>query len=239
MGKVGSTSLKACLSQTWPGLTVQTHNILTDIEPVLSRPRRAFEFNQIERKEGVRLVYDKVIRNGGPTFIISPFREPIGRNISAFFQNFERYTGVKHRASTFSIDELIDIFLRTNHHEIPVTWFDEHFKPIFALDVYDYKFPSNGVQAIEHKNTKVLLMQCELPNSTKEAAVREFLNLPSFTLSDSNIGSEKEYAETYRSFREAFIAPDWYIRDMYETRFFTHFYDEIHRHNCIKKWKKI
>jgi hypothetical protein len=221
MGKVGSTSLHGSLRPLWPGLTIHTHNIAKDIE---------------RNKKGIRLVYDRVIQKGGPLFVISPVREPIARNISDFFQNFELYTGVNYNESTFSIEELIELFLRKSYHNGPGAWHDTHFKPIFGIDVYDYEFPPNGVQVIHHNNTKLLVMRSELPDCVKESVVRDFLNLPIFSLANRNVASDKEYSEAYRKFKEAFSPPNWYIQKMYESRFFKHFYGEKQKEKLIRKW---
>jgi hypothetical protein len=221
MGKVGSSSLKASLTPSWPGLTIHVHSIKKELE---------------RRRREVTLVYERVIRNGGPLFVISPVREPIGRNVSLFFQNFERHTGIKYNESAFSIEELIRIFLQKSNHDGPAAWHDSCFKPILGIDVYDYEFPSSGIQVITHRNTRLLLMRCELPDSVKEPAVREFLNLPTLSLLNKNVADEKDYAETYKKFKEAFIAPDWYIHKMYESRFFNHFYGESQKNSLIKRW---
>jgi hypothetical protein len=219
MGKVGSSSLKKSIAPCWPGLTIHTHNIARDKED----------------RADVKLVYDAVIRKGGPALIISPVREPIGRTISGFFENFERNTGVKYLDSTLCTDELIRIFLQRFSHEGPLTWFERQFTPVFNLDVYDYDFPAAGIQVIEQKNIKILLMRCELPDFTKASAVKSFLDLPSFSLENRNIGSAKEYAETYEQFKRAFVPPDWFVTKMYDSRFFNHFY-AAERDRWMRRW---
>jgi hypothetical protein len=221
MGKVGSSSLKTSLASIWPGLTLHAHNLMTENERI-----------------SVRLLLETVISKARPMFVISPVREPIGRNVSAFFQNFERDTGLKYQDSTFSIEELIGIFLKKHNHPVPLTWFDTRLKPVFDIDVYDYQFPARGIQVINDKNVKLLLMRCELPDSAKESAVRSFLNLPRFKLSTSNVGLRKPYAETYQRFVERFIPPPWYMTEMYDSRFFYHFYDKAQRDRWVKQWTR-
>jgi Putative capsular polysaccharide synthesis protein len=223
MGKVGSTSLRDSLSPIWPGLTVHTHNFPLDMK---------------RNKKGLRLLYNEVIRRGGPLFVISPVREPIARMVSTFFKGFERHTGVEYSKSRFSIDELTRIFLQNTDHGRPIVWYDRFFKPTLGIDVYDHEFPSRGIQVIHHKNTRVLLMRSELPDSVKESAVRDFLDLTAFSLSNRNVGSQQPYAETYRKFLDEFIAPDWYIQRMYESRFFNHFYGEAFKNSLIEKWTR-
>jgi Putative capsular polysaccharide synthesis protein len=219
MGKVGSLSLMKSLAASWPGLTIHTHAILRDKE----------------RDDKVNYVYRKVIRQGAPVFVISPVREPIGRNISAFFQNFERDVGLKYAESQFSIEDLIRIFLHHYDHDVPLRWFDKNFKPLFGMDVFQHDFPSHGVQALEHKNTKLLLMRCELPDGVKESFVKGFLNLPAFRLQSSNAGAEKDYGSMYKRFKEAFTPPDWYLSKMYESRYFNHFY-QSQKNAWIERW---
>jgi hypothetical protein len=221
MGKVGSSSLANSLSACWPGLTVHTHSILKDEGD----------------REDVRLVCEEVIRRNAPLFIISPVREPIGRNISAFFQRFERYVGLKFSESKFSVEELIDIFLQRYEHGVPLRWFDKNLRPIFGIDVFEHAFPADGVQILEHENTKLLLMRCEVPDKVKVSTVRRFLGLPGFRLISRNIGAEKDYGATYKAFTQAFSPPESYLRDMYESRFFDHFYGSS-KSEWIKKWTR-
>jgi hypothetical protein len=82
-----------------------------------------------------------------------------------------------------------------------------------------------------------LLLRCELPDALKESAVKNFLNLSRFRLDRRNIGAQKDYGEAYKSFRNAFIPPDWYLERMYESRFFNHFYG-AQKNDWLKKWRR-
>jgi Putative capsular polysaccharide synthesis protein len=221
MGRVGSVSIRDSLSPIWPGLTVHTHNVRRDIK---------------RDKKGLSFIYNKVIRRGRPLFVISPVREPIAHMVSTFFKGFERYTGVEYSKSRFSIEELTRIFLEKTEHGRPLAWYDGYFKPTLGIDVYDHEFSSSGIQIIHHKNTRVLLLRSELLDCVKESAVRDFLGLTAFSLSNRNVSSQKPYAETYSKFIDEFVAPDWYIQRMYETRFFNHFYGEAFKNRLIEKW---
>lgn len=219
MGKVGSMSLKDSLEQLWPGLIVHTH------------------YFERERKD-IEAICDYYINNNKKIYVISPVREPIARNISAFFQNFKRDTGVEYRESTFSIEELITIFLDSYDHDIPLFWFDKYMKPNLGIDVYRYVFPQHGVRVIETNNVKLLIMRCELPDKTKEVAIRKFLSLPDFLITRKNVGAEKEYSATYSLFKETFVPPDWYIDRIYNSKYFNHFYAREKRKALIESWTK-
>jgi hypothetical protein len=221
MGRVGSVSLRDSLTPIWPSLTVHTHNVRRDIA---------------RNKPGLSFIYNKVIRRGRPLFVISPVREPIAHLVYTFFKGFERYTGLEYSNSRFSIEELTRIFLEKTEHDRPLAWYDRYFKRTLGIDVYDHEFSSRGFQIIHHNNTRVLLMRSELPDRVKESAMREFLGLTAFSLSNKNVSWQKPYAETYRKFLDEFIAPDWYIQQMYESRFFKHFYGEAFKNGLIEKW---
>ena len=208
-GKVGSSSLLDSLTPQWPGLVIHTHS-LKEYE---NEPEQMTVAREILQRSNERM------------FIISTVRDPIGRNISAFFQNFERETGVSDKqAHNISVHRLIELFLEKFPHDTPLNWFNDHFKNSTGIDIFDYGFSSLGVQTIRRGNVDLLLMLSELPDWLKETAVKQFLGLDQFRLMTTNVGSNKRYAETYRKFLQTFIAPDWYVQKMYGSRFFRHFY---------------
>lgn len=208
-GKVGSSSLLDSLTPQWPGLVIHTHSLKKhENEP-----------------EQITAAREALQRSNQRMFIITTVREPIGRNISAFFQNFERETGVSDKqAHSISIDRLIEFFLTRFPHDTPLNWFEDHFKNATGIDIFDYPFPSLGIQTIRHGNIDLLLMQSELPDWLKETAVKRLLGLDQFRITATNVSGNKRYAETYREFLQTFVAPDWYVQKMYGSRLFRHFY---------------
>jgi hypothetical protein len=208
-GKVGSTSIQDSLLTRWPGLVVHAHTIKErDGEPAQ-----------------VKAVREVLQRAEERIFVITTVRDPIARNISAFFQNFERETGSSDKdAHRFSVQSLIDIFLQKFPHDTPLTWFDNHLKVSTGIDVFEYDFPPVGVQMIRRGNVDLLLMQSEVPDWLKESAIEQVLGLDQFRLKAENVGEKKCYAKTYRDFLRAFVAPDWYVQKMYGSGLFEHFY---------------
>ena len=75
MGKVGSSSVTNSLLRHYSGIVLQAHY-----------------FNSNHKDWRVGRLYRWVIEEDNPLRIISLTREPIGRNVSAFFQNFEKHT---------------------------------------------------------------------------------------------------------------------------------------------------
>jgi hypothetical protein len=208
-GKVGSSSILDSLLPQWPGLVIHAHTLQRrDDEPA-----------------EITVARDILQRANERIFVITTVREPIARNISAFFQNFERETGISEKqAHTISIQELIAVFLKKYPHNTPLRWFDENFKNFTGIDVFEHDFPKLGIRIIRHQNIDLLLMLSEVPDWLKELAIKQLLSLDQFRLKTTNVGDNKRYAETYRQFLQAFTAPDWYMQQMYGSRFFLHFY---------------
>lgn len=221
-GKVGSSSLYDSLEPMWPGVVVHAHS-LTERE---NEPAEIALARDVLREKKERV------------FIISAVREPIGRNISAFFQNFERETGIpENRSHTVPIHRLISTFLHSFPHELPLTWFDQHLKGPTGIDIFDYEFPKLGIQIIREGNIDLLLMLSEIPDWLKEIAVKRLLNLDDFRIRSANVSTQKPYAGTYRKFLQNFIAPDWYLEKMYGSRLFQHFYSQ-HQADLTALWTR-
>jgi hypothetical protein len=221
-GKVGSSSLLDSLAPQWPGLVVHAHTLKKrENEPEHMAVARKF---LSEKKD--------------PVFVITLVRDPIGRNISAFFQNFERETGVSERqCHTLPIEHLIEVFLSKFPHDFPLNWFNEHLKEATGIDVFEHEFPKSGVQIIRRGNVNLLVMVSEIPDWMKEAAVKQFLALDEFRLRSANVGSKKRYAATYRQFLQSFVAPNWYVQRMYGSQFFQHFYSP-RKEALVAQWTR-
>ena len=103
MGKVASASLYRALSQVYSRVVLHTHS-----------------FGPNDESWKVRKVYEHCVLKSEPLKIISPIREPFSRNLSAFFQNYKRYTGVSFRKSEHSLSEIQVLFLNNYNHRIPL-----------------------------------------------------------------------------------------------------------------------
>lgn len=216
MGKVGSTSIEHSLKASVPNLCLHTHTLAET--PV------------------AREILANYALRGRPLYVISLVREPIGRNISSFFQNFEREVGTPFEEANMSTPDLIDRFLYRFPHETPLLWFQRNIERWLDIDVYAHSFPDSGIQFIEHGNTRLLLMRLTAPDEQKQDAIAELLGLDHFTITRSNVGAEKPYATAYSAFRDAFSAPEWMIRRLYDSTYFGHFYDDQEKARLIQKW---
>ena len=221
MGKVGSSSVTRSLSRQYSGVVLQAHY-----------------FNSNHRDWRVRRLYRWVMQGVNPLNVISLTREPIGRNISAFFQNFEKHTGVPYHQANFSLEELKTIFLSRFADGRPLQWFDKNIKANFGIDVYVNSFPEGGFATYCNKNIRLLVMRSELNDKTKIKAIRNFLNLDEFQLVNRNISAQKIYASTYKEFKRNVKLPSNYVDRICKSKFFNYFYEQDVIHGVRKKWSE-
>ena len=221
MGKVGSTSIYHSLSKLYPGVVLHAHDFSSQHEDW--RVRRLYRW----ARAGERSLN-----------LISLIREPIGRNVSAFFENFLRDTGIPYEQANFSLDELRRIFLANYRHEIPLDWFDKHIRRNFGIDVYATPFPECGYATYAQGKVRLLVLRSEVNDRQKTEVIKEFLGLPEFEIFNRNVGEDKLYAETYRQFKEKVKLPRDYVTKLCESRYFTHFYSRDVIDQMRRRWSE-
>ncbi len=192
-------------------------------------------------------------RNKHKWSVITMVREPIGRNVSSFFQNLELGLGYDYRSRLQSegkeavvadvrrlFDEnYLDGRAIERIDSSPLTWFDSELKPIFGLDVFASQFPTRkGYQIYETERARVLLIRLEDLDRSHAEALKEFLQIDEFALVRVNLGEAKEYSELYRAFLRDLTLPAEYIDELYESRYSRHFYTDREIEIFRGRWKK-
>ena len=191
-------------------------------------------------------------RLGLPIKIICPIREPIARDVSAFF-NF--YCKV-HLPSfpTTDLQELEELFLKdsreksanpsrplsylVSEHEFALNWFDEHFKPLMRIDVYKQPFPIDRKWQIYRRGfTRVLVYRIDLTRSEQTKLISRFLGIQLDEIGSENASKNKEYYEFYSRFHESVKLPEQYIRRMHDSRFAKHFWSPAELKAAADKWR--
>jgi hypothetical protein len=221
MGKVASTSIYHSLSRLYPGVVLHAH-----------------DFSAAHEDWRIRRLYRSVLSRKRPLNIISLIREPIGRNVSAFFENFLRDTRVPYENANFSLDELRDIFLTNYKHAIPLDWFDRHIRRDFGIDVYATPFPEVGFDTYIQGNVRLLVLRSEMNDPQKIEVIKDFLGLSEFQIFNMNVAEDKLYAETYRRFKENVKLPRDYVAKLCESRYFIHFYSRDMIEKIKERWSE-
>lgn len=221
MGKVASQSIHEPLRDAYPGEVIHGHVFSPD-------------YPQGEVKELYRYWEQRNRRLKMP--LISLTREPVGRNVSAFFQNFETYTGMPVEAWTRPVEDLLEVFLQEFPHHIPEIWFDRSIKQNFGVDVFSVPFPAEGTCVIPHAWNPLLVIRMEADDEVKTHAVREFLQVPGFSTIRRNQSAGKEYGSLYEAFRKGVKLPGTYVEQQTSTRYFRHFYGDEVRKQLFSRW---
>jgi hypothetical protein len=137
----------------------------------------------------------------------------------------------------FSVDELAKIFISDYPHSIPLTWFDMEMKNSLNIDVYDYDFPKKeGYLYLAKESLELLIMKCEIPDSTKEHVLSDFLNINNFSLKRNNTAQNKDYYKVYQKFIKRINLPRSYIDMMCDSKYMNHFYEYSEIAETRSKW---
>lgn len=222
MGKVGSTSIAKALYDV-KGISVFTTHFMNDP----AHPRS-------------QALYKHLIKPKPPLKIISLVRDPISKNVSSFFQNYEKNTGRKYAEGDLSMAEVNDLFFnRYQHHRSPLTWFDNYIERYTGIDVFAQPFsPETKSAQYKHDSFELLLMRCDLEDEKKAQNVESFLGLESgsFKIVSQNVGDSKDYSKLYREFKSQVQFPAEYLDEMTQSKYFRHFYSPEEIKSLTEKW---
>ena len=200
-------------------------------------------------------------RLGLPLKIICPIREPIARDVSAFF-HFYRDAAPRLFKNT-NLGEIEKMFLAysgqiepTDHfkallyrrpilandpivqHQFGLEWFDKQLRPLTRIDVYKQPFPIDRKWQIYRRGfTRVLLYRIDLKRSEQTKLISRFLGIKLGEIGLENDGKNKDYAELYSRFRESVKLPEQYIRQMHDSRFAQHFWSPQELKAAADKWR--
>ncbi len=240
MGKVGSSSVYSSFPTRKHPLAVHLHRLHDGLIQEKIDSLRAAGLPVAAHYDHGKAVFRRVIQRNRRCKVITLVREPIGRNMSFFFERFAELVGVRFADSTHSVDQLIDIFLQHEGVLDRSAWFDTEFLPSLGIDVYLHPFPQDsGHTRITSGNCEILLLQVELDDRLKEQCIAEFLDDPDFRLGSANIGANKEYALAYQEFKSTIVLPESYIHRMLDSRYTRHFYSdaqiEVIRHRWLSR----
>lgn len=246
MGKVGSSTIYASLRTAMPDAPLFHIHMLTEAmlkkgelyQKSQLKGNRAFEFNRCLRK-----AFLDSLECGRRWRIVSIVREPVARNLSAFFQNLDLYypdPGISSDVmEKIPVDELIEKFLKEFDHDRPMEWFDGEIRGLLGLDVFAEPFPcEQGYRIYREDRFDLLLIRMEDINRVGAAALASFLELPGFQLVNRNVGAEKNYADSYRKVKSQIVFPTRYLDEFHGSKYARHFYTDKELSEFRRRWEK-
>lgn len=236
MGKVGSLSLYHSIQAQTDLPVFHIHSLKQERINWEYQACRAKGWWPDSRNPGA-LIYEKKIRSNQPISVITTIREPIERNVSAFFEVFRYYNRVEACDYQGDTSFLQAQFLKLVPQEYPLTWLDEELKMMLGIDVYKTAFDSQKkYQNYQHKNLDLLLLRVDLSDAEKEKQVHDFLGLSNLKLVRHNVGAQKEYADLYQQFKTNLELPQSYVEQMLASKYCSHFYSLEERQRLFEKW---
>ncbi|MEM8668660.1 MAG: putative capsular polysaccharide synthesis family protein [Planctomycetota bacterium] len=237
MGKVASTSIYRTLANNSLGFPVYQIHRMNPENLRETREKHAARNIPMEKHEerGARL-YDELVRTKRRFRVITLVREPISRNISAFFQNLDAMVG-KSDAHHLPTEELIESFLTGYPHNVPLTWFEKELLPTTGIDVYSSAFPKEiGFTTFENVNVRVLIMRHNLDDETKSASICQFLKLDELPIRRANVAEQKPYADSSRKFIDSIKLPSSYVDRMLDSKYAKHFWSQAELQAIRQRW---
>jgi hypothetical protein len=172
-----------------------------------------------------------------PAKIVSLVRDPVARNISFYFETLDLLWQIKRAHERVSMEQLLAQFHERFRHGRGIDWFDNEFKPVLGIDVYEHVFPHDkGYLRIDSGPYEVLLMRHDLNDRVKEKCLAELVGVPTVTLAPRNVGAQKPYAAIYREFLNRIELPEDYVYGLLDSKYARHFYSPEERARFRTKW---
>ena len=191
-------------------------------------------------------------------------REPIARDISAFFQNLEVTKGcaldyslsITDNLSNYLLNSIRDfehladkkmvlrqpehvrLYSKNRKYGDQFDWFEVQIKKMFELDIFDKPFlKQRGYQIYEKDNIKFFVYQLEKLDNL-ESEISSFLEQP-FQLKHANKSERKSYSRLYKDVMRNVVIPEEYIDFYYKSNpYMDYFYALEDREKFRKKWKE-
>lgn len=237
MGKVGSTTIFMNIQRQIAKRVFHAHYLRSGVAEDHIKKTSSIVSRQakLDRLTEIRQQVDREVRNGQKIKIITGVREPIARNISAYFQNLGD-------RKTLSAESLQADFISNYPHETVLNWFDSEYKAFTGIDVYGTPFnKKQGWTIIDSSAYKTLIYRQEnLQKMIADNVIQNFLGRPDLDLRQRhNQGSKKGYATEYGLFKFDFKPSRSFTEFFFSSKYCRHFYTESELEKFRKAWSGV
>lgn len=175
---------------------------------------------------------DRIFTKKARCLYITLVRDPIGRNLSAFFQNLSAQSEfIRNEQDPQS---LFEYFRHTYNHDLPLTWLDREFKKQVGIDVLKLGFDAQKRYAY-HPTQNLVVFRTDCPDSEKSRVLTELLGRP-ITVSRENDGLKKDYRDRYEKVKTVARFDREFVNRVYESRFARRFWSDEERAALAAQW---
>lgn len=163
--------------------------------------------------------------------VISLVRDPLARNVSAFFQNLDVYIGRKSRRILEDHADPVGLlhatFVHEYDHERPVRWFDHEMKGVLGVDVFRDGFNKEaGTSSYISGEHRILVLRMEDLQRVLPTSLEQFLGIQSVSVLSANTGEAKWYAPYYHQLKAQARIPKSLIDETYDSVYARTFYSD-------------
>lgn len=222
MGKVGSQSIKHSLEEK----KINPYHLhwLGEREPIAEFYTRNIDIL-------------KNLKDKNKKFkVIVLVREPMARNLSAFFQKIRRWTSKK--PEKMDSYEIFKDFIENYDIAYPDKWFKQELEKFFNINVYKEPFDhSKGYKIYSINGHDILIIRLENAKDKLEEAMREFIKISGINMSCCGVYENRkvgnDFIQKYKDIKSMNFPLD-FINKNYNLKYSKHFYTK----NEIESYKK-
>lgn len=232
MGKVGSSTISYSLFMAG-FYTLDIHTLfspqVTDLSPDPSSQdgNNRLPYHIVRsRRAG-----DLLESGTAPIEIITAVREPIGRNLSAFFQNVKK-ADLEGKTN----DQVIALFKDSYPQHIPLRWFDNEILKGTGVDLLDRPFDHDRGWAIhEEGHFRFLTIKLDGPEDAMRGGLAAFLG-EAIPIASQNESRGKFYANIYNNVKGTIDFNNDEITSMYNSRYAKTFWTPSELKALAQRW---
>lgn len=175
---------------------------------------------------------DRLLVKRKKCLYISLVRDPIARNLSAFFQNL--HLEPMHIRTEENPQKLFDHFVNNYGHSVPMTWFEREFETQLSIDIFSKPFDREK-KFVRLPGKHVVLFRVDCPDDVKGRVLTQELGRK-ITIRRQNDSANKDYFEKYGAIKDFAKFPESFLSRIYDSKFAQHFWTYDERQAFKAKW---
>ncbi len=235
MAKVGSLSVYTSLLKQPKTTTFHIHTLSED--EVLANNKLCFEKGIFPGSRSPVFLINKEVIGRRPFKVISLFRNPIERNLSAFFDSFFLHLGVHPEQYKGSLENLQSVFREKISTTYALDWYDKQFREGLGIDVYSTPFDTEKKYLFyQEEGVEILLLDSTLADIEKEKHIGTFIRHAEFKLVNTNITSQGRGSALYEAFTKSISFSDEELAHYMNAKYTKHFFSAQERARLIERW---
>ena len=233
LGKSGSSSVNYTLLNRYPFRKIFHIHFLSDYWIKGIFPGTPHERN-IHKAEDYFAYKSRNI--GNKTKFIALVREPIGRDISGFFQNYRLMNIHINKESLESIR--LQIYKRG--HDLALNWFDTDFYNFTGFNIFEKPFDKvRGYQIYKiNDDSELLVIRTDKLSHVFLSCMKEYLNADFKKLINFNISINKKDGVTFDALKKYYFEEEEDLDKVYHSKFMKYFFTEKEIRDYRTKWTK-